>query len=523
MKEGRKRKKTKMSGELKELKDGSGVMLAETYNPDAHDVRGMWMSEKLDGVRALWDGERALRSRNGSVFEAPEELLALLPRIPLDGELWTRRGDSQNLLEIVRTQLNQKAPEARRAAEERWGQVSYVVFDAPLAEGPFEKRLATAASAIQARRPQGAREFARVLEQVECTGRDHLDGFLASVEALQGEGVCLRQPASAYAAGRSQVLLKCRPFQDAEAAHTSSSSSSSSSSFSSSSSSRPERKATGNSSLQNLSFQKSLLAALGADSDEDPDYNPLDDGWDPTNHSPTRFESSDGDTDSDSNDDSSSRKSKSKSKTKTKSKSKTKTKSKSKSTPNKQPLTSQFGADDISFMIDNLSLQVAAFNTSPSPSSSSSSFNPIFQYLSSSQQQTWESSTAADLEAIVVPSSSLPLLHAAAVDGNSAAIHQLLGRGYNPCLPDANMWTARRHAVTTPSKAKRYPLVAEGLRAAMMDWALSHSLTLVHLCLTSPLDELRNLAQQWEVPRYWLGAANLIQEKCISAILQRGQ
>lgn len=31
-----------------------------------------WMSEKLDGVRVLWDGEGNLLTRNGNTFSAPD-------------------------------------------------------------------------------------------------------------------------------------------------------------------------------------------------------------------------------------------------------------------------------------------------------------------------------------------------------------------------------------------------------------------------------------------------------------------
>jgi len=45
------------------------------------------MSEKLDGVRAYWDGKQFL-SRQGNLYHAPAWFTEHLPAVPLDGELW---------------------------------------------------------------------------------------------------------------------------------------------------------------------------------------------------------------------------------------------------------------------------------------------------------------------------------------------------------------------------------------------------------------------------------------------------
>jgi DNA ligase-1 len=68
---------------------GAPVLLAERWD-GVEDPVGWWMSEKLDGVRAYWDGN-ALTSRLGNPFQVPEWFLAGLPSTPLDGELWADR------------------------------------------------------------------------------------------------------------------------------------------------------------------------------------------------------------------------------------------------------------------------------------------------------------------------------------------------------------------------------------------------------------------------------------------------
>ncbi|NQW99944.1 DNA ligase, partial [bacterium] len=75
------------------------AMLAKTY--EGENPKGWLMSEKLDGVRALWNG-RELMTRNGNVILAPGWCTSALPAVSLDGELWAGRGGFQRVLGIIR-------------------------------------------------------------------------------------------------------------------------------------------------------------------------------------------------------------------------------------------------------------------------------------------------------------------------------------------------------------------------------------------------------------------------------------
>ncbi len=79
-----------------------GLLLAQTWTNDI-ELAGWWMSEKLDGVRAYWDGRQFL-SRQGNVFYAPDWFIEHLPETPLDGELWLARKSFQRTVSIVRRQ-----------------------------------------------------------------------------------------------------------------------------------------------------------------------------------------------------------------------------------------------------------------------------------------------------------------------------------------------------------------------------------------------------------------------------------
>lgn len=177
------------------------LLLAHAWENDV-ELRGWWMSEKLDGVRAYWDGQ-AFVSRLGNRFLAPDWFVADLPDHPLDGELWIGRRRFQETISVVR----------RMDRGDAWRQVRYVLFDAPAVEGPFEARL----ELLRQRFAPGAHAFAHYLEHVPCDGLEHLREELARVEALGGEGLMLRQPGSSYVAGRSSTLLKVKSFLDAEA------------------------------------------------------------------------------------------------------------------------------------------------------------------------------------------------------------------------------------------------------------------------------------------------------------------
>lgn len=178
--------------------DAPALLLANRWEPEVHDPTGWWVSEKLDGVRAYWDGKRFL-SRLGNEYFAPDWFTADLPGHPLDGELFAGRKQFQATVSIAR----------RQDRSEHWEKLSYVVFDAPELPGTFEERMAALAD----------REWqhGRVLAQALCAGREALLAELARVEALGAEGLMLRKPGSAYVGGRSDTLLKVKTFHDAEA------------------------------------------------------------------------------------------------------------------------------------------------------------------------------------------------------------------------------------------------------------------------------------------------------------------
>lgn len=180
----------------------SGVMLATDWQSDL-PVQNYLVSEKLDGVRAIWDGQR-LRFRSGRDIVAPGWFLKALPPIALDGELWIGRGTFDQLSGIVRRNT---------PIDEEWAKLRYWVFDAPRIEGTFEMRHA---ALLQYLRGLDKTKVAAV-EQTHLADSKALQTRLLQVTRGGGEGLVLHRADSVWSPGRSDQLRKLKVQKDDEA------------------------------------------------------------------------------------------------------------------------------------------------------------------------------------------------------------------------------------------------------------------------------------------------------------------
>lgn len=175
------------------------LLLAKTWNPQT-DVKGWWMSEKYDGIRAYFDGVKLL-TRTGKRIHAPQWFVRNLGTRPLDGELWIGRGRFDEVSGIVRS---------LSAPREDWERVFYHVFDLPTLKLTFEQRM---------ERLEGM-EFGdrvRLIEHTRVQSNDHVLETLDQTTKDGGEGLMLRQPKSLYERKRSSTLLKVKKQLDMEA------------------------------------------------------------------------------------------------------------------------------------------------------------------------------------------------------------------------------------------------------------------------------------------------------------------
>lgn len=178
------------------------LMLAKIYAPGIA-LTEYWVSEKLDGVRARWDGQHLI-SRGGHRIQAPDWFTADFPAVPLDGELWLGRGTFARMSGLARR---------HEPLDEDWRAVRFMVFDLPMSEAPFGQRLAEL-QRLLARVPT---EHLALIEQFRVVDEQELMARLAAVEEAGGEGLMLHHDRALYRIGRSKDLLKVKSVQDAEA------------------------------------------------------------------------------------------------------------------------------------------------------------------------------------------------------------------------------------------------------------------------------------------------------------------
>lgn len=178
------------------------LVLAEEARPGL-DPAGWLVSEKLDGVRALWDGTQ-LRFRSGRVVAAPAGFLERLPRTPLDGELWLARGRFDELSGLVR----RASPD-----DALWRELRYMLFELPGAPGPFSER---SAELERLERRIGWPQL-QAVPQRHVSSRERLAPWLEEVVRGGGEGLMLHRADALYRIGRSADVVKLKPQQDEDA------------------------------------------------------------------------------------------------------------------------------------------------------------------------------------------------------------------------------------------------------------------------------------------------------------------
>lgn len=186
---------------LPTIAKNSGVLLAQDYKPGV-DPSLYLISEKLDGVRALWDG-KSLKFRSGQAISAPAWFTAKLPATPLDGELWLARGKFDELSGIVR-KLN--------AIDDEWRRIKYMVFELPAGDGTFDQR----SQKLQALVKQVSWPPLQWIEQFKLADEKALQAKLKQITSQGGEGLMLHLASAPVTQGRSSVLLKLKPVSDAE-------------------------------------------------------------------------------------------------------------------------------------------------------------------------------------------------------------------------------------------------------------------------------------------------------------------
>jgi DNA ligase-1 len=162
------------------------------------NVTGWMMSEKLDGIRGVWDGKH-LYTKNGNLIHAPKYFTKEFPPFALDGEIWSKREDFENIQSIVLDKMPSK----------KWKTLTYNVFEAQTQKGDFLQRLSIV--------KKFESKYLKLIKQIKCKSKEELDKYLKEIELKGGEGVIVKNPVLDYFSGRSSQILKVKSFKDMEA------------------------------------------------------------------------------------------------------------------------------------------------------------------------------------------------------------------------------------------------------------------------------------------------------------------
>lgn len=178
------------------------LMLAGDWH-SGQDPADFLVSEKLDGVRAFWDGQ-SLRFRSGLPIAAPSWFTEALPKVALDGELWLGRGRFDELSGIVRH---------AEPVDADWRAVRYQVFDLPGRPEPFAQRVQQLNAVVE----QAHQPWLQAVAQQQVPTASALQVLLKQTVTDGGEGLVLHRASALWSPGRSTTLLKFKPVADDDA------------------------------------------------------------------------------------------------------------------------------------------------------------------------------------------------------------------------------------------------------------------------------------------------------------------
>lgn len=201
------------------------LLLMDYHKAKPSNVQEFVMSEKLDGVRALWNGKQLL-TRSGRVIKAPACFTKHFPPFALDGELWIGRGEFEKALALVQKDCTHCPCSGDREAldssrgDSSWGRAKYYVFDVPdctLESSPkahctlFERlRVLESYLASAPTMPIS------LIKHEPIASEKQLFKHLQELSEQGAEGLVLRKVTAPYERTRSPNALKLKLYEDAE-------------------------------------------------------------------------------------------------------------------------------------------------------------------------------------------------------------------------------------------------------------------------------------------------------------------
>jgi DNA ligase-1 len=197
---------------------------------------GWYMSEKFDGQRALWDGQKFVTRGSASSLPrvypyVPVWIIALMPPgIALDGEFFTKRNSFQEI-GFLRSKLKpekerKKGDKQQIDLDKKWNSIIYQAFDL-ISDEPFEKRQERLQKIISERSQIWNKiDLPPYLKKGDCPlvltkqyrieSEAQMNEYYTDLVSHDAEGVMIRAPKCPYIPKRTSLMLKIKPEEDSE-------------------------------------------------------------------------------------------------------------------------------------------------------------------------------------------------------------------------------------------------------------------------------------------------------------------
>lgn len=212
------------------------LLLTDYHKSPPPDLQGFLVSEKLDGVRGIWNG-KTLKTRGGRILTPPACFIKDFPPFALDGELWIERGSFEEVASITSTLCKDCACDTAHTQsktnnlapwqQSTWGKVRYYVFDVPDSGGQLGispessqpkhfRTLTQRLSVLESYLKQHPNTPILIIKQTPINSQKELFTLLDTLTKQGAEGLVLRKDAAPYERGRTSNALKLKRYDDAE-------------------------------------------------------------------------------------------------------------------------------------------------------------------------------------------------------------------------------------------------------------------------------------------------------------------
>ena len=173
------------------------------------NFNGYLMSEKLDGVRGIWEVGK-FKTRQDNPIYTPSYFTYNFPSFKLDGEDWIARAKFDEVSALIR---------GDNLDSSLWKSVTYNVFDVPNACEEFKLTSCTLSNRLKVLEQylhQNPNPYIKIIKQIPIKDQEHLKEFYKDIVLNKGEGVVIRKDLVPYEKGRSKNAFKLKPYEDAE-------------------------------------------------------------------------------------------------------------------------------------------------------------------------------------------------------------------------------------------------------------------------------------------------------------------